>query len=270
VARLLKIFTFRTNDINLDNLDLSLKERGIFHRALGFTWEGVIQAYDFSYATSNIFQPFPQRQVNSQLFDLSNENRFPFLSEGIAYYQIVEAFVKDWMENAGDFGRDALAIAFYNAMKDSSLGQAYELPDYSEAAMIDLLSQCIFTVTGYHEVIGTIIEYTIATNRASVRISEGHVEGSLEADLQSHLLTNLITANTGLPNPKLMASYSNFFGVPIGQAPSWERTVWEKFQVNLVVQSARVKSADSERVARNPQHEFPYLDPANFECSVSH
>ena len=54
-------------------------------------------------------------------------------------------------------------------MKEASKGQAYTLPSMDEPdAMVNLLSTIIFTVTGYHEIIGHVVDYTILPTRAGM------------------------------------------------------------------------------------------------------
>jgi len=174
--------------------------------------------------------------------------------------------VQEWMENAGDEGRDEYAIAFYNSIRDQSMGQQYEIPQYSESNMIDVLTQCFFVVTAYHELVGYIVDFSINAGRGAFRASE---LGIPRTDLQSFLISNVIISTTTVPMPQLMDPFDNWFGVPEGEAPTWERRVWNTFLARLEEQSTVVRSADAERINRSLQHEFPYFDPANLESSVS-
>jgi hypothetical protein len=266
IRRLLTIFTFGTNEVNSAAQDMLLPEFSMLHRAAGFTYDAMEKIFDISYEGSNVFEPFPDRPVNEELVELSENNKFPFLSEGIAYYEIVKELVVQWMSNAEEAGTDSYAVAFYNAMRKSSLGQKYTLPIYSEGTMIDLLTQCIFTVTAHHELVGYLVDYTDDASHAAFRVSD---QDGTRNDLQSYLLTNIIAASTSIRMPKLMADFQFFFGYPEGQAPAWERTVWDSFVAMLGDQSIVVQADDQQRIARNPQHQFPYFDPNRLECSVS-
>jgi hypothetical protein len=192
---------------------------------------------------------------------LKDDGKFPYATEGPEYFEIVRAFVRDWLEKAGDAATDSQAKAFYEAVKKSTKGQKYELPAMdSEDAMVNLLSQTIFVVTAYHELVGNAVDYIIKPSRSGFRLTKNGSQTSI--DLQSFLFGALIGASTSLKMPPLMASYDNYLGV--GGAPAWERDVWTDFQSKLVAQSEAVQAADMERDV-----EFKYFDPARFECSIS-
>jgi len=261
LRRLLTIFTYRSTEVNNSAFSALVPDHSVLHRSTAFTYDSMKKVFDSAYLSSNIFEPFPDREVNPDLVDLSDQGKFPFLSEGIAYYQVVEEFVRDWMSKAGDTGLDDQAKSFYEGMREVSLGQKYEIPVFRGVDdMVKLVTQIIFTVTAYHELVGNVGDYTIRPDRSGFRIARGAEETSV--DVQSLLLTALIAASTSIRMPQLMAPYNNFFGA--GGAPEWERTAWNSFVVNLQAQSTAVQAADSTRDV-----EFKYFDPARFECSVS-
>ena len=261
IRRLLTVFVHRTNTINFSAINNLIPERSFLHRGTGFEYKAFTELFENSFKSSEIFRPFPSRDFHPSLLSLSQEGKLPFLSEGIEYYKIVENFVRHWLDVAGDAATDVKAQAFYEAMKEDTKGQSYELPDYeSENSMVNLISQIIFVVTAWHELVGGVVDYVSLPSQCGFRISED--ESRISVDLQSYLLLGVVGANTSIRMPFLMRNFKNFFGKGVGE--KWEVTVWEDFLTALKKQSEAVKEADSKRSV-----EFKSFDPANFECSVS-
>mmetsp|Transcript_25323 Transcript_25323/g.38398 ORF Transcript_25323/g.38398 Transcript_25323/m.38398 type:complete len:171 (+) Transcript_25323:1333-1845(+) len=168
--------------------------------------------------------------------------------------------VREWLKNAGEEAEDDYALNFYTAMKETTKGQKYELPEYSKDNMVDLISTIVFTVTAYHELIGHVPDYTDFSNKAGLRIPRN---GDMKAvDIQAFILMSLISSSTSLPAPQLMADFKNYIGV--GGAPTWERDVWMKFQAEQKLQKEKVEKDAEKRAV-----EWKYFDPSRFECSVS-
>ncbi len=133
--------------------------------------------FSTAYSSSIAYQPFTDREIkNPKLKELvypegeGELSKFPYLSEGCEFYEIVQNMVREWLDKAGDKANDEYALAFYKAMKQSSKGQLYELPEYIHDNMVDLLSTVIFTVTVYHELIGYVPDYTAFPDSAGFRI----------------------------------------------------------------------------------------------------
>lgn len=258
IRRLLTVFTFRATEVNLAAFDSLVPNTSILHRSAGLKYSSMVDVFEHSYKSCTIFEPFADRKYNSAVEELIDEDKFPFASQGKAYYEIVRDFVKDWISNCAEAASDAEAMAFYNAVKAGTKGMKYEIPEYSQENMINVLSSIIFAVTGYHELIGHVVDYTLLPSRAGFRLTK---KDPSEVDFQSYLLTNVISASTSVPMPMLMEKFPNFFGVG---GPEWERTVWDSFHTKLVAQSEKVQAADKKRAV-----EYKYFDPSRFECSVS-
>lgn len=260
IRRLMTVFTFHATEVNLEAFSTLVPNTSVLYRASGFTYDSMKLVFDGAYTSCNAYEPFPDREINSALRGLSEEGKFPYWSEGVAYFEIVRSFVREWLEQAGAAATDQYAKAFYSAIRKTTLGMKYVLPVMGGVDdMVNLLSQIIFQVTAYHELVGHVVDYTISPSRSGFRLAS--VDES-KIDLQSFLLTSLISGSTSVRMPDLMSDFANFFG--IGGAPSWERNLWDNFVAKLGDQSDVVKAADAERDV-----EFKYFDPARFECSVS-
>ena len=259
VRRLLSVFTFNANVVNANAFYLLMPDNSMLHRATGLTFEALNSVFDASYASSTIFKPFPEKTYNPALQELIDAGKFPFATQFSEYYEIVRKFVRDWLAKAGDAASDEEAKNFYNAMKLSTKGQAYELPEYSSDALVDLCSTIIFTVTGYHELIGHVVDYTNYPWKAGFRLTK---KDPSTIDLQSLVVGGIISASTSVRMPALMSPFKNFFGE--GGAPSWERDLWTGFLKDLEQQSKKIQA--EEKAAK---FEWKYGDPARYECSVS-
>ena len=260
IRRLLTVFTYHATEVNLNAFDTLVPNISILHRGIGLEYRSTKDVFDMSFKTCNIYEPFSQRTYNPALQKLVEQDKMPFITQGSEFYEIVKSFVRSWLETAGEAATDGQAMNFYEGMKKSTKGQKYELPDLSsQDAMVNLLTSIIFTVTCYHELIGHVIDYTELPTRAGFRLTK---ENPSTIDLQSFLTSALICASTSTKMPRLMSTFSNFFGA--GGAPSWEIDVWKQFLDSMEVQSKKVQEEDKKR-----EVEFKYFDPATFECSVS-
>jgi len=259
LRRLLTVFTFRATEVNLSAFGTLVPETAILHRAVALEYDSMEAVFDMSYEQCRIYQPFPDHELAPEIEQLSNEGKFPYISQGRAYWKLVQKFVSSWIDSSGDAVEDHQAMMFYNNVRKQSAGQAYELPEYkSKDDMINLITQTIFTVTAYHELVGGVVDYVKYPSRNGFRL----IEGETEIDTQSWLLTALIGASTAIRMPQLARPFDKFFGA--GGAPAWERDVWDSFTSDLEGQSKKVQAADADRSV-----EFKYFDPARFECSVS-
>lgn len=261
IRRLLTIFTFSTNIVNTDAFGALVPRDGIFHRVTGFKYKSMKDMFDAYYKASNIFEPFVDRKVSSAVQELSDKGKFPYLSEGIAYYKVVHEFVNEWLDAADYRKVDAAAKAFYDTVKEDSKGQMYVLPEFKEGddMLINLLSQMIFVVTAYHEVTGGgVTDYFRLPTRFGFRCTKN----ATQMDAQSFLTATMIAGSTSVTMPFLMCDFKNFFGA--GGAPGWERDVWNKFLGKLEILSKAVKTADANR-----EIEYKAFDPEILKCSIS-
>jgi len=266
IRRLLTIHTYRTSTVNANAFQALIPEGSMLHRGGPFEYEGGLKdIFQLSWETSNIFEPFKTRRINPALQELVDANRFPFVSQGIAYYELVEEFVRAWLNESGDQASDNYAMAFYESMRATTIGQAYEIPEYSgEQDMIDLLTQAIWTVTAWHELVGYAADLNHPKVGGTCRITKECDPTQVDAD--SFILMEIVVAVTSIRMPWLMREFPNYFGS--GGAPAWERTVWDNFVNKMGELSTVVQNQDEERISAG-HPEFKHMDPARFECAVS-
>lgn len=265
IRRLMNIFTFRTNKINNFAFLTLIPENSILHRSTGFEYDSMLAVFDNAFTKSNCWEPFASRNMRQELLDMSSDGKLPYHSEGVEYYNIVETFVREWLQAAGDAASDSFAIDFYNEIRKSTDQQQYKIPEYNGIdSMVNLLAQGIFTVTAYHEIIGTVIDYTNDPAFVSFRVREDDENevAATEGDVQEFITKLQVTAGTGLKVPMLMKPFKGYFGRR--GAPRWERKRWADFQKDLRKLSKKIQKSD-----RKKDVQFLFFDPKRFESSVS-
>ena len=242
----------------------------MLHRATAFTAPGLADVFEQCVGGSKIFQPFPEQEFGEELQKLADEGKFPYRSEGLAWYKVVEEFVTEWVTEAGiEQVLDDQGQSFYQDIVASTKNQSYQVPtECNQENLVNVLTQFIFNATLYHELVGTIVEYSEKPSHAGFRVlSPGHVErredGQNFVDLQSYLYSAGITACTGVRMPSLVGKFENYFGAGEG-VPLWERKVWDGFQEKIRIQSTKVREANKER-----RFDCKTFDPAEFECAIS-
>ena len=150
--------------------------------------------------------------MQPELLETSRNNKLPYHSEAIEYYQntVNNKFICSWLglddvnvnEKSFGYGRntteDAYAEAFNNEIRDLSIGQQQTLPSFKGAKSIVqlVMTQAIFMVSCSHEVLGTIIDYTIDPEFIAVCICEDDANDSpsVEADVQTFIQFLMVTA----------------------------------------------------------------------------
>jgi len=70
-------------------------------------------AFENAFTTSDAFEPFPERKVkNPAVKKLAEDGKFPYLTEGCEFYDIVKTFAAEWLEQAGDEASNSYTLAF--------------------------------------------------------------------------------------------------------------------------------------------------------------
>jgi hypothetical protein len=266
LRRLINVFTFRTNYVNDQAFSVLVPENSTLHRAVPYKFGAMLKIFKNSFQNSNVWQPFPQRNMRPELLEMSSNGKLPYHSEAVEYYKIVEEFVREWIRAAGEnYATDKHAKQFYDEIRKSTVGQKYSLPEFTGIeSTVDVLTQSIFVVTCYHEIVGTLIDYTNDISFGGFRVGKDDEDGNActEKDVQGFLFSNLLTASTGLQVPMLMKPYKNYFSQD--GAPEWEAEQWNKFQASLEAQSKKVKESRTK-----DDIQFLSFDPKRFESAVS-
>jgi len=251
---LLKPFCFRTIAINHRASAVLVVNRGLPHRAMAFTYEGLAAALTVGYDRGRL-EPFPQmlkRNGTAQLAD------FPFGEDGTALYGVI----RDYCE-----GHLSLYFADDDSVRaDSQLMDWWhdlapirrdEGPLQTADQIVDAAASFVFSVVGMHEHVGALNEYLFDPSKLAPRIHPGAVMG----DCQGSILVMMLVAGTGLAQPALLSDFDHLLPKP---RRAEAKAVLDRFMADL---RALSESID----ARNTASEHPYnsFNPTYLECSVS-
>eukprot|EP00039_Didymoeca_costata_P015074 m.251498 g.251498 ORF g.251498 m.251498 type:complete len:1031 (-) comp16149_c0_seq9:132-3224(-) len=263
--RFLTVHTFRTAYINQSALESLIPERSLFHRQSALQYRtGVVRLLGNGVTQSEVWKPYPDREIGTNLKTLMDAGKLPVRKFGIDYYRVVEQYVIDWVGRAyGDEAQlknDETFRKFYVAVQETTQQQKYSLPvDFNQKNVVDMLTQFVFTVTGYHELVGSISEFLTSKEGYGLR---ARATGSL-MDFQCHAIGSALIATTSTPTPPLMSDFRRFYGK--GQnAKAWEVIVWGRFQDNL-----KRLAKDMEQENKNLPHPVNSYNPDFLECAVS-
>ncbi|MBK8697349.1 MAG: hypothetical protein IPN17_35095 [Deltaproteobacteria bacterium] len=129
-------------------------------------------------------------------------DRHPWVADARALSNVIRAFVLEYIGLYAPTDEalegDVALIAFWSHLQ--SAPPTVKFPGRSKAAIVDLLAQFIWSVTGLHEAVGTVNEYVIDPTFMGTKIRPGREMSDVQASMQ-YLL---VMALTGLGMPRLM------------------------------------------------------------------
>jgi len=264
LRRLLTPFTWRSNTVNFAGLFALVPERGLIHRAIGMSYTNFEHMLGQTIPTCDVWKPFPEWiEENDGRREMATSGQYGYYSDGVKLHDMFKELAQAWMDEAFKNGLnecDPELVTFYNSIKETTSGMAYKLGEFSKTNLVKMLTQYMFVVTAFHELVGTVIDYVIEIDRVSFRASPD----ATTADLQSWLTGVLLGSTTYLKVPRLFHTFPNWFGQ--GGAPSWERTIWTDWQVKLATIHSEIETANNRRGAK---YKFKPFHPKILATSVS-
>ena len=272
---LLKPFTWRTITINAGASETLCPERGFVHRASALTYEALGQAFGDA-TTLLTFHTVPElvrrkgldpdRLVTVEGADPPEEvDRFPWVADALALYRVIHAFVVEYIDlyapADADVDGDLAIHAFWIHLNTAPA--TVRFPGRSKAALVEVLAQFIWSVTGLHEAVGTVNEYVIDPTFMGTKIRPG----TETADIQASMQYLLVMALTGLGMPRLL-DVGDAAGV--FDADHRGRAAFQRFHDALVRLSAQNDAANRRRLA-HPTRRWPCetFNPKHLETGVS-
>jgi hypothetical protein len=257
---LLKPFTWRTVTINASATNTLCPERAFVHRATAFTYPALLRAFEDSVRLQR-FRTVPELIARKGAAGLGD--RFPWATDALALYEVIHAFVKDYVGSYADddailADREIEAMWISLQLAPPSVG----FPPLSPASLVDVLAQFIWSATGLHEAVGTVCEYLLDPSFMGTKIRPGREM----VDVQTSLQGFLVMALTGLEMPSLLdlGDAAHLFGAdPRGPA------AFRRFHHALVALSERIAAANRVRAA-DPDRPWPCrtFDPRSLEIGV--
>jgi hypothetical protein len=256
IRRLLKPYEFRTVAINYDAGLALAPEGGLAHRAFGFTYEGHVQCLLHATRTAR-YSTFPETIEKKRVAALGD--RVPYATDGVALWNTIRAFVAEYASvfyRPGELSADGALRRWWQALCALAPALGFE-PLSEDTQIIDLLTQFMFVVTGFHEHVGGVAEYVLDPAFMGGKIRKGH----LMADVQSTVQVLLLLAATGFKQPPLIGDYTHLF---LERERSAARAVFARYQQALQALSAAIDSRNQQRV--QPYQTF---NPVFLQSSVS-
>lgn len=258
LRKLVTPFHYRTAAINNGGTMTLVPKHGLFHRVTGCTWEQLQELYSDAVASYK-FESFPNKcrskGVHPEQLGENHAILFPYASDGCAYWDEVVAFVSDVFDSCESMtpvcaGEDPLVLDWWEQIGTIPGG----LPEFNRESLTTLLSNMIFTATGFHEQVGNVSQYV-----GNPALCGGKIWPNQEiSDKQGSYQLSVVACLTGLPMPKLLEDFGHL--MPDGGGAE----ALHRFQ-------DRLRALDKKVVAQNEKRKLPYLSflPSQMACSVS-
>ena len=254
--RLLTPFIYGTVDVNRDAYVLLSPKQGLAHRTFAFTYDGMVRCL-LKGVESVRLQTFPEALVNAGMDSLGDE--FPYATDGLALYDILEQYVRDYL---AIYYPDDTAVAD-PAIRRWWLALTQQCPNLglkplqTAEQLIRVTTHFVFTVTGMHSQVGDVADYTRDPAFVGSKIRAGQTLGDVQATVQ---LVNL-TVTTGLIQPTIIGDYRHTL-------PSQNKD--QALRVFEVYQRALEQLVhDVNRRNLNREQPFQTFNPTLLDSSVS-
>ena len=253
IRRLLKVFTWRSATINYSASYSLCPERGFVHRGSALTYDALTSAY----AASSVRDYFTTPELIKRKNPTPGEVSFPWAEDALSLYEVIHRFVTDYVEaylTEASVLKDNQFRDFWATIEDAKTFN--KMPDLSRDELVNVLAQFIWTVTGFHEAVGNVMEYAINPTHMGTKIRRG----ATMADAQASFQSLCIVALTGLKMPALMNDFRHVL-----PDDGKGRPIFVKFQDDLRQLSEEIQLRNSTR-GDWACHTF---DPQYLETGVS-
>lgn len=263
IRRVLHVNIYNTASINYTSYWTLYPKNGFLHHMCPFTYEGLESVFK-SACDQYAFKTWPQ--VFAEL-DMPEDVKgsLPIFEDGLPVWNALHEFYAGYVD---------LYYASDQAVQADEELQAYWrfqcVPPYakhmlplSKAALAEQLTQAVFDVTAFHELVGHVVGLVSDPRGCFMQMRPG----ANMAD-QQHLVQVLaLAASTGSPMPRFLDDWS--WLLDLGRnAPqnhfNEAKALWVKLRDRLLELSSEIQ----RRNAGRPQH-FCQFDPQHFETSVS-
>lgn len=256
LRRFLKPYGYGAVDINLDAGLMLSPEGGLAHRLFAFTYGGLSRCLLRGIETMT-FQTFPQAMAAKRIEGLGDA--YPYATDGLALHDILQTYAKDYLTiffPGETVVQDFAVRAWWHGVV--SLAPTLGLAPLNRAQqIIDLITQLMFTVTGFHCQVGRISPYLLDPTFLTCKIRAG----SQMSDIQATVQVLNLCALTGLEQPPLIGDYTHLF---LEQNKERVTVVFKRYQQALIQLSVDIEK-------RNKQREQPFqtFNPTLLNVSVS-
>lgn len=248
-------FHFRTAAINNGASQSLVPWGALLHRTSGFEWEAMLRIYKDA-PSEYRFETFPQELRRRGVHPESLAVEYPYATDGLLYWDCIVAFLReafaasDGLKQVLHAQRDE-TVRWWEDLRAHLVGG---LPELSEETLIDFLAHTIFSVTAFHNHVGTVTDFVMDPTFTAGKVWPG----ATIADKQSTTHLCVVASITGFEMPGLMGDFSHL--MPDGGA---------RQAVNMW--HTRLRQVEEEIAGRNAQRQQPLLTflPSRMAISVA-
>ena len=264
--RLLLPFTFRTTYIN-KSLSIALFCRGGFiERVWGFPYKEIIT---ISKAGK---EQFKFKQFGKEIYDKSMENVpneiFPMKQDCNDFFNVMNEFVskyiKTYYKTNDDLNNDQDIKEFYNKLaKDLKYDGKFNIDN-----LINIISNTICFVTGYHEHVGSIFDYVGLNlnwfDSKLYKLKNDSKLYKLEQSKIDYTYFAILNMLISVRNPMLINDFTNNLLNDVYKSKLI--FIYNEWQNNLIKLSEEIEKRNDKKQRRFP---FQNFNPKVMECSLS-
>jgi len=284
---LLMPFTYGTLNINFQAGNNLFPRRMLVHRASpwaddafqpedgrnGALWEKTtLLRYRLFTETYQAYKDF-HAELQEELAG-GQPPEVPFFEDGKLLHEAVAAYASSYVQEL--YGTDSRECS-KKLRKDESVGRfvssffqysdpatpnfwpnSFRFGGSSCEALIQMLTEFLFLVTGFHRHVGTVFDYF----RDTSFVATAWAEGELRARPKHTLLMQLLAATTNAHLPKVMGDMSHLYedsGKLLG--------VWRGFHANMTLVQEEIEKRNVERL-RKGNLEFHQMEPKHIDHGV--
>jgi len=267
IYRLLLPFTFRTTYIN-KSLEMALfSEGGFIERVWGFPYKEIERI------SKESKEGFRFKQFNKEIYDKSmqNENNtiFPMKQDCNDFFEIMNEFVTKYIntyyqnKTEDELNKDENIKAFFNELKDNLKYDGKLNIDN----LINIISNTICFVTGYHEHVGSAFDYVGLNlnwfDSKFYKKNKNHQHYKLEQSKVDFVYFSLLNMLISVRNPMLLNDFTN--NLLNDEHEKGLKKIYNDWQNKLRELVKRIGN-DNDNQRRFP---FQNFNPKFMECSVS-
>ncbi|CAK4086271.1 unnamed protein product [Aphanomyces euteiches] len=250
IRRLIKPFTFRTVVVNHDATWTLFTDRGFLHRATAFTSRGFDQTWEYG-LTHFKFETIPERLARQNIDTVVT----PFAQDGLDFWNVLHAFVSDYVDlyfaTDADVVADAELRAFWQFLTTTPGWQHRQL---GLASLKDVITQGFMWVTALHNYIGGVGEYIMDPEFCP----SAWLEGEIGSRPGPAVRTAIILSATNLTMPSILEDFSHIM------LDDKAKQLCHRFSNDMMALADIIQARNRER-----DHPFTSFDPATVELSVS-
>ena len=247
--------------INYSATKLLVPENSFMHRMSSLEYnDGLAKGFQLMADTFK-YETFP-KFVESKGLSKNIQAQIPYFTDGIPVWNAFKSFFSKYIgfyyQNDDEIESDSDLNDFWEMVnKGGDFGSviSYGLPKLSKEALIDYTTHLAFSVTAWHEHVGTLVHYLVDLKGMNSKIRPGKCEPDVQAFIQILCLIGL----SSVKMPMLMSNWKHLL---------LDHPKPHQFHDELMQDLKKISSDVDERNESRPQKTQAF-NPKFFETSVS-